>query len=513
MLTESQTEGVQTALQLDSLRASHPIEVPVRDALQIDQIFDAISYLKGSSVIRMLSIHIGQDVFLKGVSDYLKAHAYGNAKTNDLWAAISSASGQDVQAFMDPWIRKIGFPVLTVAEEPGQISLRQSRFLTSGDVKSEEDDTTWWIPLGLKTGTSTKVTRSALTTKEDTVREVDDNFYKLNADQAGVYRTNYPPQRLVKLGKSVDRLSTEDKIGLLGDASALAVSGEGTTAALLQLLEGFQQEQNQLVWVQIASSLSRIRSVFYKNEAVAEGVKKFALKLVSPAAESIGWEYPAGEDYLKGQLRKLLLGLAAGAGHEKTISEGQARFKKWQSGDDKAIHQNLRGVVYNLAVANGGKEELSAIKKEYEQTTSVDGKEICIQAMGRAKDVDSATALLNFVTSEEVPVQDSHAGISAIAANNSTRDTAWYYTQAKWERIVKRLGVSNIVLDRWVKMGLVQFSDVEKADEISAFFKDKDTATFSRSLVIANDTIRSNASYRERDEKKLLEWLTANGYA
>jgi aminopeptidase N len=46
---------------------------------------------------------------------------------------------------MDPWIRKIGFPVVTVAEEPGQISVRQSRFLTSGEVKPEEDQTKWWI--------------------------------------------------------------------------------------------------------------------------------------------------------------------------------------------------------------------------------------------------------------------------------------------------------------------------------------------------------------------------------
>ena len=55
----------------------HPIEVPVKNALEIDQIFDHISYLKGSSVIRMLSGHLGQQTFLSGVADYLKAHAYG----------------------------------------------------------------------------------------------------------------------------------------------------------------------------------------------------------------------------------------------------------------------------------------------------------------------------------------------------------------------------------------------------------------------------------------------------
>lgn len=143
-------------------------------------------------MIRMLSNHLGLEVFLKGVGDYLRAHAYGNARTNDLWAALSKASGQDVLAFMDPWIRKIGFPIVTVAEEPGQISIRQERFLSTGDVKTEENETTWWVPVGLKTGNPPKVVHSALTTKEDTVRDVDDSFYKINTDQSGFYRTNYP---------------------------------------------------------------------------------------------------------------------------------------------------------------------------------------------------------------------------------------------------------------------------------------------------------------------------------
>ena len=65
----------------------------------------------------MLSAHLGVDTFLNGVSNYLKAHAYGqcyvcilsfnsdksvpgNATTNDLWEALSEASGHDVTSFM-----------------------------------------------------------------------------------------------------------------------------------------------------------------------------------------------------------------------------------------------------------------------------------------------------------------------------------------------------------------------------------------------------------------------------
>lgn len=238
---------MQTAFNLDSIRNSHPIEVPVRDALEVDQIFDHISYLKGSSVIRMLSSHLGNDTFLLGVSNYLKAHQYSNATTNDLWSALSEASGQDVNSFMDPWIRKIGFPVVTVAEEPGQIGAKQSRFLITGDVKPEEDTTTWWIPLGLKTGAATEgVSHTALTSKEETIRDIDEKFYKINSDQTGFYRTNYPPARLTQLGKERHSLSTEDRIGLIGDASALAQSGDGTTAAFLALVELFQDEKQYL---------------------------------------------------------------------------------------------------------------------------------------------------------------------------------------------------------------------------------------------------------------------------
>lgn len=136
---------------------------------------------------------------------------------------------------------------MTVAEEPGQIGVRQSRFLSTGDVKPEEDETTWWIPLGLQIQPQASTTRpEALTTKEETIRDINDDFYKLNTNQTGFFRTNYPPARLAKLGASRRDLSVEDRIGLIGDTAALAIAGDGTTAGLLSFLEGFQDEENYL---------------------------------------------------------------------------------------------------------------------------------------------------------------------------------------------------------------------------------------------------------------------------
>ncbi|RKO85972.1 peptidase M1, membrane alanine aminopeptidase, partial [Blyttiomyces helicus] len=52
--------------ELDALRSSHPIDVDVKSPNEIAQIFDAISYAKGASVIQMLSASLGIDTFKKG---------------------------------------------------------------------------------------------------------------------------------------------------------------------------------------------------------------------------------------------------------------------------------------------------------------------------------------------------------------------------------------------------------------------------------------------------------------
>jgi aminopeptidase N len=507
------TDSYQVALNLDSLRGSHPIEVPVRDASEVDQVFDAISYQKGCSVIRMLSSYLGDKTFLQGVADYLKAHAYGNATTNDLWAALSKASDKNINSFMDPWIRKIGYPLVTIAEEPGQISLGQSRFLSTGDAKPEEDEVTWWVPLALKSGSKAASEHpAALTTKEDTVRDIDESFYKLNVDQTGFYRTNYPPERLVKFGASKDKLSVQDRIGLVGDAAALAISGHATSASVLSLCEGFQDETNYLVWAKILGDLATVRSVFSSNEKIAAGLKKLVLKLVTPTVKKLGWSKAEGEELLTTQLRSLVLRSAGGAGDEEIVAEAKKRFDAY-IGEKSPISPDLRLTVFRLGVENGGKEAYEALKQDYITTTSIDGKETALQALGRVQTPELARDYLEFQFSEHVGIQDTHTGSKVLALNAKTRATLWDWFKANWSTIEGKLGGNPVVLNRYVKMALSEFADHAVEKDIEAFFKDKDTKGFDKALAQISDTVRSNADYKERDEKLLVEWLEAKGYA
>jgi aminopeptidase 2 len=56
----------------------------------------------------MLSDYVGEEVFLKGVSMYLKKHLYGNTVSQDLWDGISEAAERDVGKMMQTWVGKVG---------------------------------------------------------------------------------------------------------------------------------------------------------------------------------------------------------------------------------------------------------------------------------------------------------------------------------------------------------------------------------------------------------------------
>ncbi|KAM3274990.1 hypothetical protein ACQJBY_043768 [Aegilops geniculata] len=116
-----------TALRLDSLEASHPIEVEIHHASEVDQIFDAISYDKGASVIRMLQSYLGAERFQKAMASYMKKYAYSNAKTEDLWAVLEKETGEPVKDLMTTWTKQKGYPVINAKIKGNDIEIEQRK--------------------------------------------------------------------------------------------------------------------------------------------------------------------------------------------------------------------------------------------------------------------------------------------------------------------------------------------------------------------------------------------------
>lgn len=65
----------------------------INDPAELEDIFDAITYAKADSVIRMLCNYLGEETFQAGMRSYLRQYQYSNATTVDLWKAFGDASG------------------------------------------------------------------------------------------------------------------------------------------------------------------------------------------------------------------------------------------------------------------------------------------------------------------------------------------------------------------------------------------------------------------------------------
>ena len=111
------TDNKQAAYFKDSRVTTHPIEVPINSTADFFSVFDAITYQKGSSVLKQLAHFVGYENHRVGVSNYLKKHAYGNTTLQDFVDAQSESAGRNLNDWSQQWLYKAGFNELSAQFE------------------------------------------------------------------------------------------------------------------------------------------------------------------------------------------------------------------------------------------------------------------------------------------------------------------------------------------------------------------------------------------------------------
>ena len=470
---------LQSALSLDSLRSSHPIEVPVKRADEVNQIFDAISYSKGSCVLRMISAYLGEQTFLEGIRRYIKKHAYGNTKTEDLWAALSDASGKPVEKIMDIWTKYVGYPVVTVTENENSntIHVKQNRFLRTGDVKPEEDKTLYPVFLGLRTkdGVNEDLTLSG---REHDFEVPSKDFFKLNADHSGTYRTSYTPARLEKLGEAAKKglLSVEDRAGMIADAGALASSGYQKTSGILSLLKSFNSESEFVVWDELLTRISAIRAAWiFEDDATKDALKTFQRELVSPKAHEKGWSFSDEDGHIESQFKGLLFGSAGLAGDEKIIKAAKDMFSKFAAGDRQAIHPNIRGSVYAISLQNGGDKEFDTILNEYKTAKDADERNTALRSLGRSRGHKLIQRALSLPLSDLVKGQDVYMPIGGLRNDREGIEALWEYLKSNWEELNQKCPASLGMLSSIVQICTGGFTSEQQLAAFREWFSQRST--------------------------------------
>lgn len=495
------TEVYQPCLSMDGLRASHPVQVDVARAEDVNQIFDEISYLKGSSVLTMISNFIGEKAFIAGVVEYLQEHKYKNTYTDDLWKALSKSSGKDVSEVMGVWTKQVGYPVVKVTEEGSKAHITQKRFLSTGDVKEEDDKTVFPIDLAIKTS---KGVESKLIQERSTTIEIDPQFYKLNAESTGIYRVSYSSDRASKLSEAaVDgKLSVPDRVSLVGDARALAAAGYQKTSPLFDIVSKWSSETSPFVWEVIIQSLTAVRYTFKESR---ESIDKLIQKLLIPTADKLGHTISETEDSQTVKLKSSIFDAAVNSGDKKYEQIALDLFRKHVKGEK--ANSNLWDTVFSAASRIGTKEDYDALTQIYLDNSSNHEGNVALGCLGLRKDTEVLKTVTGYAFDGKVRSQDIMLLLAGFSKHYTGIDVAFQWMQDNWDEIVKKYPSGLNLLSYVVTACCTGIHSQEQYEQFKQFFSKVDNTGIEQSIGKADDQIRTRLSWNARDSEDVKKWL------
>ncbi|XP_009980511.1 PREDICTED: puromycin-sensitive aminopeptidase, partial [Tauraco erythrolophus] len=462
------------AQELDALDNSHPIEVSVGHPSEVDEIFDAISYSKGASVIRMLHDYIGDEDFRKGMNLYLTKFQEKNAATEDLWESLEKASGKPIAAVMNTWTKQMGFPLIYVEaeqqEEDKVLKLVQKKFCASGPYTGE-DFPTWMVPISICTSDDPTCAKMQILMDKPELTLVlkdikPDQWVKLNLGTVGFYRTQYSPDMLESLIPAIKDLSLPpvDRLGLQNDLFSLARAGIISTVEVLKVMEAFVNEPNYTVWSDLSCNLG-ILSTLLSHTDFYEEIQVFVKDVFSPIGERLGWDPKPGEGHLDALLRGLVLGKLGKAGHKATLEEARRRFKDHVEGKH-VLSADLRSPVYVTVLKHGDSTTLDTMLKLHKQADMQEEKNRIERVLGAISQPELIQKVLTFALSEEVRPQDTVSVIGGVAGGSKQgRKAAWKFVRDNWEELYNRYQ-GGFLISRLIKLTVDGFANDKMAAEV-----------------------------------------------
>jgi len=377
----------------DSLSTTHPIQANVKEAHEIESIFDRISYSKGASILRMLEAYMGEDRFRLGVQSYLKKHSYSSAVGSDFWGALSTASGQDVGVLAEEWIRGEGYPLIHVGVEGRRLRLRQEKFTLTPSAASK----LYAVPLTLEVNGKHS---SLLLREEEKVVEFDSgiNSVKLNINRSGFYRVHYQDHTLLA------PMNNLEKGGLVDDYYNLLLSRRVGFEEYERVMRVFLNEHKDYLpgW-EVSKQLWELYTIKPdKYGALARDAHARLLRL---------WRSSHGE------MAKLTRSIIAErlARLDENYALGLASFYE----EYERVPQELRqAVVYAYARANA---DFDGLLQKYKETVDPEEKIRFLRGLASIRSEESFNRLLELVVNGTLKARDGALVIGATAANPEQR--------------------------------------------------------------------------------------------
>lgn len=117
-------------------------------------LFDAVTYQKGASILAMLRNYLGYKAFYKGLNLYLQNNAFKNAEAQQLRLAMEDAAGIDLNWFFNQWFYSAGHPIMNISYKWNDGAKTQTVF-----IQQTQDGHVFILPMAIDIYVNGKVER------------------------------------------------------------------------------------------------------------------------------------------------------------------------------------------------------------------------------------------------------------------------------------------------------------------------------------------------------------------
>ncbi|HWO56451.1 MAG TPA: M1 family metallopeptidase [bacterium] len=496
------------AMITDARPSTRAIRQPVAATDNLLQSADELAYSKGEAVLGMFEAWLGPEVFRRGVIDYISQNAWKNATAQDLWAALTAASQRDFAATMATFVDQPGVPV--VAAEltmDGKVRLSQRRFSSFGHEVGGE---LWAIPVQLKYAdrAGTKSQSFLLDAPEATLSLESDGppqWVMPNAGSAGYYRWTVPPQMLAALAEQGTQwLSVTERVGLIGNVSALLDAGIISGDDYLRTLNHFADDPNPQVISTLLAGLDKVKNAFV-TEDLQDEFALYVRRTLGPALERFGMTSRAGEDEEVTRFRPQLIGWLGEEGRDPAVLAYADSLAQTYLRDPAAVDPAFAGTAMALTAQHGDRALFDECRRRFESAQIPQQRSLFLNTLGHFRDPALVEEALRYTLEGPLRPNEFFNIPFAVRSHPAHEQKVMDWTIANYESITAKLPPLIVPFLPYIAEGCSR----DRLAAARTFFSDPSRimAGTEESLAKITDQVNDCAGLREREGAKVSAYL------
>jgi puromycin-sensitive aminopeptidase len=494
------------ALSVDGLHSTRPIEFRVEAPRDADAMFDVLTYEKGASVLRMLEQYLGATVFRDGVREYLRRHAYANAETGDLWAALGRAANQPIPEVMDAWIFQPGYPLVSARLDGNQLVLSQQRFTylpepLPGSTPSPRNQQ-WQVPVQVRFNAAGRASteRRLLAGGEARVPTPERlESVLVNDGGHGFYRVRYSGELLERLLGGLDRLGAIERFNLVNDAWAVTVAGHMAVTDYLELTTRFRGERDRNVWSVLIASFSMLNRIVQAEQRPR--LAALVRDRVGPIFAELGWTPRAGEDELTRQLRGDLVRVMGVLGDDRAVQARAAELYQTAATD---IDPNVLPAIIGVLAHAGDEARYDEFLKKFRSAATPQEEQRFLYALAAFRQRELLAQTLARAINGEFRTQDAPFVVRSLLTSVYGRELAWEFVKTNWDTMERQYPKAGL---RRLAEGVVGLATPELERDVHAFFQARRPEFGGKTLEQYLEQLRIAVRLRERESAALTAYL------